>query len=523
MGQAFFDPNSVAAAQHSPCYSSSSHYAPFAQDSPHGSYGPQAATPPPPFLQTSTPHLHSTHQSAFLDWTAPALPPGEGAISFPPVAIKQEETEHETGFMPYRHHAAGRPGDPSSLGYSAGACRPALLHGDSGISAGSQVLLDMDLRPRNGTPTSRRDDPLKVPSPYAPLRAPMTQGLKKSRGATARKPSAAAGRSPMTNDMEEKKVRGPKVARAALASLQSPAAEHRGKKRKGEQWEDKSEDAAAIMSGLDVLFELGDDMDIDSGLADMTAADMPAAAAAAAPHTPGSASAAPQPDSTAQLMQSAAGPPRAFTAHFRESRSPAVQRDVHAAADAGAVRQQKSSRQGSAARAASGGCLSRTKQPAMPFASNMMPVPSAEQSVASASPPAAASHYGQGSAAAAQTGAPVTLPGHGQTLTKVARRVKGSCPKKTCEYEESEVVWAQSKGHPWWPAMVQKPTKAQEQVTKMTGCKVFVVYFGTKEIEAVTQRCIQPWSAMIPPTAPEGSLKAAVDLARDFVHSSTAV
>ena len=57
----------------------------------------------------------------------------------------------------------------------------------------------------------------------------------------------------------------------------------------------------------------------------------------------------------------------------------------------------------------------------------------------------------------------------------------------------------------------------------MTDSKVFVVYFGTQEIEAVTQRCIQPWSAMTSPTAPQGELKVAVDLARDFVHDSTAV
>jgi len=70
---------------------------------------------------------------------------------------------------------------------------------------------------------------------------------------------------------------------------------------------------------------------------------------------------------------------------------------------------------------------------------------------------------------------------------------------------------------------VQKPTQEQEQATRMTDGKVFVEYFGTREIEAVTQRCIQPWSAMIPPTASQGGLKVAVDLARDFVHNSTAV
>jgi len=68
---------------------------------------------------------------------------------------------------------------------------------------------------------------------------------------------------------------------------------------------------------------------------------------------------------------------------------------------------------------------------------------------------------------------------------------------------------------------VQKPTQEQEQATRMTDAKVFVVYLGTGEIEAVTQRCIQPWGAMIPPTAPQGGLKVAVDLARDFVHDST--
>lgn len=70
---------------------------------------------------------------------------------------------------------------------------------------------------------------------------------------------------------------------------------------------------------------------------------------------------------------------------------------------------------------------------------------------------------------------------------------------------------------------VQKPTKEQEQATKMTHGKVFVVYFGTMEIEAVTHRCIQPWSAMVAPTAPQGSLKAALDLAKDLAPDSTVV
>ena len=487
LSQAFFDPNSVAAAQHSPCYSSSSHYAPFAQDSSHGSTGQQAAHPPPPY-QTSTPPLHPTHQSAFLDWTASPPPLGQGATpqlpsnnlfpdmrgfgGSPPVAIKQEEIEFQTGFIPDPHHAAGRPGNPSSVANSADACSPCLyaadaytasrrqgataelnglLHGDSGISAGSQILLDMDLRPRNVTPASRWDDPLKVPSPsaHAELHAPMTQGLKKRRGATAAKPSAAAGQSPMTHGLKNKK----KGSRAALASLQSPAAEPRGTKRKGEQWEENLEDAAAVISGLDdVLFELGDDMEIDGGLADLTAADMP-------PHMHGSIPAAPQPAGAAQLMQSAAAAPPVFTAHPRGSRSPAVQRDVHAAAVVGSLGQQESQRQGRAARAASGGSQSTAKQPAMPSISAVMPSasmggPSADQSAASASPSAAASYVGQGSAAAAQTGPPGTLRGRGQAMSKVARRVKGDCPKETWEYEEGEMVWAQSRGHPWWPAMV---------------------------------------------------------------------
>lgn len=413
------------------------------------------------------------------------------------MAIKQEETEFESGFMPDPHHVAGRPEIVSSLGYSADTRSPSLyaadayiasrqqgttaglnglLHGDSGISASSQILLDMGVRPRNSTPTSRRDEPLKVPSPsaHAELHAPMTQGLKR-RGVTARQPCAAAGQPLMSKDIKKKR-RG---KRAALASLQSPAAEPRGRKRKGELWEDNLEDAAAVMAGLDdVLFELGDDMDIDGGLADLTAADMPAAAAGNAPHMRSSASAALQPASTAQLMQSAAAAPPAFTAYSRNSRSPAVQRDVHAAAVAGGARQQKSQRhgtaavasgarqqkikgQGTAARAASGGPLSTAKQPAMPSISNVMPnarlgVPCADQSAASATPPAAASHIGQGPAAAAQTGPAVTLPGRGQAMTRVARHVREACLKKTWEYEESEVVWAQSRGHPWWPAMVSQ-------------------------------------------------------------------
>lgn len=79
---------------------------------------------------------------------------------------------------------------------------------------------------------NKQDDPNKVPSPtaHAALHAPMTQGLKKRRGAPARKPSAAAGQSPMTNDMKKKK-KGAKGGRAALASLESLAAEHRGRGR----------------------------------------------------------------------------------------------------------------------------------------------------------------------------------------------------------------------------------------------------------------------------------------------------
>ncbi len=511
-GQVFLDPTSAAAAQHSPTESSSFHYAPFAETNSQGSFGQQAATASPPYLQTSTPPLNRTHQSAFLDWTAPPPPLGPGATpelpstSFspdmhgsggnPPVAIKEEGIELGTGFMPDPYHAAGSPGNPSSLGYSADARSPFLyaadastpnrkqgattelngvLHGNSGISANSQILLDMDLPPRNGTPTSRRDGPLRVPSPsaHAELHAPMTQGLKKRRSAMARKPSAATGQSPATNDMKKKKG-----GKGALTSLQSPAAEARGKKRKGEQWKENLEDAAAVMAGLDdVLFELGDDvMDIDGGLADFTAADLPAAAAGNASHLHGSFPAASQPDGPAQLMQSAAATPPALTAHPRGSRSPAVQRDVHAAAVAdgvgqqksqrqgtaavaGGVQQKKSQRQGTAARAASGGSLSSTKQPAMPCISSVTPSASmgghsADQSGASASPPAAASHIGQGSAAAAQTGPHGTLPGRRQARTKVARHVKGVSPKEIWEYEEGEVVWAQSRGHPWWPVMV---------------------------------------------------------------------
>ena len=462
------------------------------------------------------------------------------------MAIKQEETDFQTGFMPDPHYVAGRPGNPSSLGYSADARTPSLyaadahtansqqrataelnglLHGDSGISANSQILLDVDLRPRNGTPTSRRDDPLRAPSAsaHAEMHAPMTEDLKKRRGATARKPSAAAGQSPMSHDTKKKKKGG----RAALTSVKSPVAEPRGKKRKGEQWEENLEDAAAVMAGLDdVLFDLGDDvMDIDGSLADLTAADLlaaaavdvPAAAAAGdAPQLHGSFSAAPQPDSAAQLMQPAAGPTPAFTAHPRGSRSPAFQRDLQAAAVAGGVRRQKSQRQrtaavacgvrqqkiqrqstaavdggvlqqqiqrqgtaaraaggmlqqqiqrqGTAARAAVGGSCS-AKQPAMPPISSVMPSaslggPSADQSGASTSPSAAAaSHIGQGSAAAAQTGPPGTLPGRRQAMTRIARRVKGSCAKETWGYEEGEVVWAQSRGHPWWPAMVSHQFK----------------------------------------------------------------
>jgi uncharacterized membrane protein YfhO len=66
---------------------------------------------------------------------------------------------------------------------------------------------------------------------------------------------------------------------------------------------------------------------------------------------------------------------------------------------------------------------------------------------------------------------------------------------------------------------VQNPTGAQKQQTKWKAGKVFVVYFGTVEMESVSLKKVQPWDAMQAPSAATGSLGIAVAQALDSVHA----
>lgn len=66
---------------------------------------------------------------------------------------------------------------------------------------------------------------------------------------------------------------------------------------------------------------------------------------------------------------------------------------------------------------------------------------------------------------------------------------------------------------------VQTPTDAQKQQTGWKAGKVFVVYFGTMEMESVSLNKVQPWGAMQAPSAATGSLGKAVAQALDSMNA----
>jgi hypothetical protein len=66
---------------------------------------------------------------------------------------------------------------------------------------------------------------------------------------------------------------------------------------------------------------------------------------------------------------------------------------------------------------------------------------------------------------------------------------------------------------------VQNPTDAQKQQTGWKAGKVFVVYFGTMEMESVSLKKLQPWAAMQAPSAATGSLGKAVAQAVDSMDA----
>ena len=69
---------------------------------------------------------------------------------------------------------------------------------------------------------------------------------------------------------------------------------------------------------------------------------------------------------------------------------------------------------------------------------------------------------------------------------------------------------------------VQNPTDAQKQQTKWKAGKVFVVYFGTMEMESVSFKKVQPWDATQAPSAATGSLGMAVEQALDSMNAEAA-
>ena len=65
----------------------------------------------------------------------------------------------------------------------------------------------------------------------------------------------------------------------------------------------------------------------------------------------------------------------------------------------------------------------------------------------------------------------------------------------------------------WLAVQVRKPTWQQARDTKWTPDKVFVVYYGTAEIEALPKDKVQAWSTFNGPATARGGLKAAIELA----------
>ncbi len=70
---------------------------------------------------------------------------------------------------------------------------------------------------------------------------------------------------------------------------------------------------------------------------------------------------------------------------------------------------------------------------------------------------------------------------------------------------------------------VQNPTDAQKQQTKWKAGNVFVVYFGTMEMESVSLKKVQPWAAMQAPSDATGSLGMAVAQARESMNAEATI
>ena len=92
-------------------------------------------------------------------------------------------------------------------------------------------------------------------------------------------------------------------------------------------------------------------------------------------------------------------------------------------------------------------------------------------------------------------------------------------PSKTCNTVQPIHHGLHSDLHIVLALQVQNPTDAQKQQTKWKAGKVFVVYFGTMEMESVSLKKVQPWDAMQAPSAAIGSLGMAVAHALDSMNA----
>ncbi|KAL3135001.1 hypothetical protein ABBQ32_007952 [Trebouxia sp. C0010 RCD-2024] len=76
----------------------------------------------------------------------------------------------------------------------------------------------------------------------------------------------------------------------------------------------------------------------------------------------------------------------------------------------------------------------------------------------------------------------------------------GNPPTSACDRSEGRIsgragggVGPVPGGHPWWPAMVQRPTAADKKKTGWRRGQVYVVYCGTKEVQALSRKYVQRW------------------------------
>ena len=66
---------------------------------------------------------------------------------------------------------------------------------------------------------------------------------------------------------------------------------------------------------------------------------------------------------------------------------------------------------------------------------------------------------------------------------------------------------------------VEKPTRQQAKQSKMAAGKIFVVYYGKREIGALNPARVKPWSNMQMPAKAKRDLRSAVCAAQEAVNA----